>query len=306
MPEPKLNIVTGALSFSGKYIAEKILEKGEQVRTLTAHPNRPNPFQNKIEVLSYRFDLREELIKSFIDAKVFYNTYWVRFPYRKIGYEQAVKNTKKLISSAKQAGVKRIVHISITNPSLDSPFPYFQGKAQVEQAIIESGLSYAIIRPTLVFGVEDILVNNIAWLLKKFPVFAIPGIGDYKVQPIFVEDLAEIAIHAGEKNNNLILDAVGPEIFSFAQMVRLIAETIKSKALIFHLPTELFILIAKVLSPIVRDVILTRDEVYGLLAGLLVSKESPLGKTKFSDWLTENANQLGIRYASELKRHYTV
>ena len=88
------------------------------------------------------------------------------------------------------------MHISITNPSLDSPLPYFRGKAILEKEIRASGISHAIVRPTVLFGKEDILINNITYLLRRLPVFAIPGSGDYRLQPIYVEDLAEIAVEA--------------------------------------------------------------------------------------------------------------
>ena len=101
--------------------------------------------------------------------------------------------------------------VSITNSSEDSPLPYFRGKAAVERIVIESGLSYAIVRPSVIFGGEDILINNIAWLLRRFPVFAVPGSGDYRLQPVCVEDVAEIAVDAACDEGSVALDAVGPE-----------------------------------------------------------------------------------------------
>ena len=173
-----------------------------------------------------------------------------------------------------------------------------------EKAIIDSGLSYAIIRPTVTFGIEDILINNITWLLRKFPVFAIPGTGEYKLQPIFVEDLADIAIDAANKNENLIIDAAGPEIYTFEELVKLIAKKIKSKARIVYLPPKAAFSASKLIGYIVKDILLTEDEIDGLMSNLLISKEKPRGETSISNWLEKNADAVGTMHASELERHY--
>jgi uncharacterized protein YbjT (DUF2867 family) len=208
------------------------------------------------------------------------------------------------VNAAVQAGVRRIVHISITNPSAESPLPYFNGKAHNEQAVIDSGLSYAILRPTVLFGREDILINNIAYLLRRFPFFALPGDGSYRLQPIFVDDLAALAVQAAGMDENLVWDAVGPDIFTFEEMVRRIARTLRRPARLVKVPPSLALLAARFISPFVGDVLLTRDEVDGLMAGLLVSSEPPRGQTHLADWLAENKESVGKEYASELARHY--
>ncbi|MBI5677439.1 MAG: NAD(P)H-binding protein [Planctomycetes bacterium] len=237
-------------------------------------------------------------------ATTLYNTYWVRFPYGQVTYDKAVAHTKILIDAAKEAGVRRIVHISITNASEGSPFPYFRGKGILEKAVIHSNLSYAIIRPTVIFGHEDILINNIAWFLTKFPVFVIPGDGNYQLQPVFVEDVAGIAVNTGQSNDNMIVDAVGPEIFKYEELIRLIADRVQSKAKIIHLRPVLALFLSKFIGYMVKDVVLTRDEVEGLIENLLVSKNPPTGKTRLSDWLNQHADTIGTQYASELNRHY--
>jgi len=305
MAETRLNLITGAFSYSGKYVARKLLARGERVRTLTGHPDRADPFNGKVEVFPYRFESMAELAKSFEGVEVFYNTYYIRFPYGSTTYELAYENNKKLIQAAKQAGVRRIVNISITNPSPDSKFPYFRYKYMIDQAAIGSGISCAIIRPTVIFGHEDILINNIAWLLRRLPVMAMPGKGDYKIQPIYVEDQADIMIEAADRKENLIWDAVSADTFTFKEMVKLIRSKIPSLTL-FILPTppELFLLASKLMNPLLGDVILTRDEVYGLMENLLYSREPPRGKTRLADWLEQNKDWIGKKYASELKRHY--
>lgn len=297
-------VITGATGYTGKYITRRLLAMGKKVRTLTGHPGRPHEFGDRIETAPLQFRDHRALVESLSGAECLFNTYWVRFNYGEATFDRAIANTKILIRAAREAGVQKIVHVSITNPSLDSALPYFRGKAELEAALQSSGIRYAILRPTVIFGLEDILVNNIAWLLRRFPVFAVPGLGDYRLQPVFVEDVAEIALHAAGEEGNRILDAVGPEIFTFDEFVRLIARHTRSRARIVHLPPRPALFLSSLVGAVVRDRILTEDEVAGLMAGLLVSPVPPTGRTRFSEWLKDHADVLGTRYASEVARHY--
>ena len=299
-----LSAVTGAFGYTGKYIAQRLLSMGKTVKTLTGHPNRPNPFGERVSVAPLNFGNSEELVRSLQGAEVLYNTYWIRFPRGQVTFDKAVENTKTLIKAAEDAGVRRIVHVSITNASADSPLPYFKGKGIVEQAIRSSRLSYAIVRPTVIFGIEDILINNIAWFLKRVPVFAIFGSGAYRIQPIFVEDVAEIAVRAAHQSDNVTLDATGPETITFEGLVRLIANKIGSRARLIHVRPGLALFLSRLMGYAVRDVVLTRDEMEGLMANLLISEGPPMGQTQLSDWLEQNADDIGVSYTSEMSRHY--
>ncbi|PKB63583.1 MAG: epimerase [SAR202 cluster bacterium Io17-Chloro-G2] len=305
----EINVVTGAFSYTGKYIAQRLLSMGKSVTTLTNHPQRPDPVLNSIQIHRYNFQDTHQLEESLRGATTLYNTYWLRFARGLSTFELAVENTETLIQAARAAGVRRMVHVSITNPSPDSELPYFRGKALVEQAIIGSGMEYAIIRPTLVFGAEDILLNNIAWFLRRFPIFPISGSGDYLVQPVYVEDLAELAVAAGQEllspgNIGKVIDAAGPEKFTYRDFVSLVAQKVQSRAKIVHVPPAVLLGLATMMNLLVRDMVLTKDEIKGLMAGLLVSRDPPTCQTPLSRWLDQNRNLLGRRYASEIKRHY--
>lgn len=298
------SVVTGAFGFTGKYIAKRLLEGGERVRTLTNHPDAPAGWAQQIEAAPMDFEDEDGLARSIKGAKVLYNTYWVRFAWGNVDHEKAVANTRVLIRAAERAGVERIVHVSITNPSLDSSLPYFRGKAQVEEAIRASRMSWAILRPAVVFGPEDILINNIAWLLRRFPFFAVPGRGDYALQPIFAEDMARLAVDCGRGCGNVVMDAVGPETYTYVDLVRLVARVVGSRARVVHLPAGVVVVLSKGLSWMLNDVLLTSDEVKGLMEGLLVSRGGATGHTSLKCWLEENAGRVGKEYASELRRHY--
>ncbi len=299
------SVVTGAFGFSGREIAKRLLLRGDKVRTLTNHPQPGSPLFDRVQVSPLDFGNREQLVESMRGASTLYNTYWVRFAYGGLSHESAVRNTKALIHAAAAAGVKRIVHVSITNPSLESPLPYFKGKAELEQAIQTSGLSYAILRPAVLFGEGDILINNIAYMLKRFPLFAIPGSGDYHVQPIFVDDLAELAVEGGMGSDSYIVDAVGPEAYTYTELVKMIRKSVGSKSLIVHLPAGIIRLASWVLGAILKDVVLTEDEIAGLMADLLVSRRTPRGRASLESWIKSHAETIGNSYASELARHYS-
>ena len=296
--------VTGAFSYSGKYITKRLLARGEQVITLTGHPNRPDPFSGKVKAYPLDFD-EAGMARNLQGVDVLVNTYWVRFDKGENTQPRAVENTRKLIKAANVAGVKRVVHISIANPSADSPLPYYWGKAANEKTVMDSGMSYAILRPTvLVGGGEDILINNIAYLLRRLPFFLIPGDGSYGIQPIYIEDLADLAVEAVYSKENYVIDAVGPDAYTFKDLVQFLGEKISAKRPLISVPPRLALLAAQFISLFVRDVILTPEEVEGLMANLLVSKEPARGKTAFKDWLEANKNIVGTKYASELKKHY--
>ena len=296
--------VTGAFSYSGKYIAKRLLERGEEVFTLTNHPNRPDPFNGKVKALPLNFANEAELIQSLRGADVLVNTYWIRFDKGSNTQPKAVENTKILVDAAAKAGVKRIVHISITNPSPASHLPYFWGKAANEKAVVDSGMSYAILRPTVLFGKEDILINNIAWLLRRLPVFGLPGNGSYKLSPVYVDDLAQMAVDSVYRTDSYTWDAVGPDEMTFKQTVELIAKTIGISRPLKPLPPRMALLAAQILSLFVKDVMLTPEEVDGLMANLLISKEPARCKTSLRAWLEEHKTTVGKQYASELARHF--
>lgn len=296
--------VTGAFSYSGKYIAKRLIERGEEIFTLTNHPDRPDPFQGKVQAFPLNFSNENELVTSLRGAEVLVNTYWVRFDKDSNTQPRAVENTRLLVNAAVKAGVKRIVHISITNPSANSHLPYFWGKAANEKAVTESSLGYAILRPTVLFGKEDILINNIAWLLRHFPVFGLPGDGSYRLSPVYVDDVAACAVEAVYRSDNYVSDTVGPDEFSFREMVQLIGRSIGAERPLIPLPPRLALLAAQFLSLFVRDVMLTPEEVEGLMANLLISNQRPRCTTRLQDWLFENRNTVGKSYASELHRHY--
>ena len=299
-----MDVVTGAFGYIGKYIAQRLLALGRQVRTITTHPGKDNPFGQAVAAFPYHFDDPTHLTESLQGCGTLYNTYWVRFDYGNWSFERALANTRTLFECARQAGVKRIVHVSVTNPCEDDDLPYYRGKAIQEKLVKECGLDYCILRPTLVFGVEDILVNNIAWTIRKFPVVPVFGSGTYRLQPVFVEDLAALAVDCAGEAESQVLDAVGPQTFTYEAFLREIAAGLDRRLIFLHVPPRFGIWLGKLIGWFVHDVMLTQDELEGLMREKLTSSQSPNCPTQFTAWLRENKDVLGTNYTSELKRHF--
>jgi NADH dehydrogenase len=303
MTDSGLDVVTGAFSYSGSAIAGALLGSGRRVRTLTGHPGRA-PEGSPIEIRPLDFGDRSGLAESLEGATTLYNTYWVRFARRSIDHDRAVANSKNLFAAAKSAGVQRIVHVSITHPSIDSPYPYFRGKALVEKALAESGVSYGILRPAILFGGDGVLINNIAWLLRRLPVFAIGGRGDYRVRAVHVGDLARLCVAKGLERTDSVIDAVGPERPTFVELVGSVRDAVGAHARLVHVPGGALPLLSRLVGLALHDVLLTREEYLAMAQGLADTDGPATGSSTLSAWLTRHGAELGLRYANEIERHF--
>ncbi len=302
MTSSELHVVTGAFGYSGRYIAARLIEAGHRVRTITNSPSRAHPFGDRLEAHPFNFNKPARLETSLQGAAVLYNTYWVRFNYKEFRYAQAVEHTRVLFGAARNAGVGRIVHVSITNPSDRSTLEYFRSKAALEHALMDVGVPYSILRPAVLFGGEDILINNIAWVLRRLPVFGVFGDGQYRIQPIHVGDFADLAVREGQARANRIIDAVGPETFTYRKLVQEIGLAIGVRRPMISVSPSVGYVAGWMLGTLLRDVVITRDEIEGLMRGLLCTESPPVGRVKLSEWAREHADTLGRRYATELGR----
>ncbi|SIR06075.1 NADH dehydrogenase [Haladaptatus litoreus] len=302
MPDSSTDVVTGAFSFTGSYIADRLLDAGRDVVTLTNHPNRRTAFSERVRTEPYAFDDFDALIEILTGVDTLYNTYWIRIPRDGTTFADAIDNSRTLIEAADAAGVRRLVHFSVSNPSRSAP-PYYRGKAKVEEIVTASDLSTAILRPTLIFGVEDILLNNIAWFMRRLPVFGVFGNGDYRVQPVYAGDVADIAIEHGQRNENVTIDVAGPDVYTFEELLQEFAHLLDVRCRILRLPLRFAYAGVKLLELFVDDTILTWDEATVLMDGYLTTDTPPRGTTKFTDWVRENAESLGRDYASFRERH---
>ena len=299
-----LHVVTGAFGYTGRWIAHYLLEKGAEVRTLTNSIGRDDPFDGQVEVHRYDFDDREKLVESLRGASVLYNTYWVRYTVsgQGFGHALAVKNSKKLFLAAKEAGVGKIVHLSVANPTKAPDWAYFRGKVIVENFLKKTGLSYSIVRPTVLYGHrQDVLVNNIAWMLRRFPLFGMFGDGKYPVQPIYADDVANICINQGQLSENTVVDAAGPETFEYREFLQILSEAMGRRTVLIPIPDLLTLMVGQLMGLFLQDIVITEAEIRGLRQGLTASSEEPLGTTSFREWAEENGANLGRKYRNDIK-----
>jgi len=300
----ELHVVTGAFGYSGRWIAKELISRGKKVKTLTNAIGRDDPFKGQVEVLPIDFSNHDSLVSSLKGAKVLYNTYWVRYKDRKGDYahDLAVENIRKLFLAAEEAGVQRVVHFSVAHPHKAPNWSYFRGKVEVERILTESSLSYAILRPTVFYGGErDVLINNMAWLIRKFPIFGVFGMGNYPIQPIHIADVARVAVNQGESTRDIILDVAGPETFSYRDYVRLLAKSLGVRRMIIPIPPIIGLLVGKIVGIFLQDIVITKAEIKGLMQGLMATDEKPLGSIKFSEWVASNGVNLGVKYHNDMK-----
>jgi len=294
--------VTGAFGYSGRYIAKRLVEARHQVTTLTNSLGRPNPFGDKVRALPLSFDAPEALCQSLKDVECLINTYWVRFDHGLFNHAEAVANTKVLFGAAKEAGVRRIVHVSITNPDIASDLPYFRGKAELEAFLQDLGISYCILRPTVLFGKEDVLINNIGWALRHLPFFGVFGSGNYRLQPIYVDDLAHAAVQKSTGARDEVIEAIGPETFTYRELVARVRTAMGVFCPILSLPPAIGYWGGRLVGLLVKDVMITREEIRGLMEERLWVNAPPLGTAKLSSWIERHKDTLGRVYTSELAR----
>ena len=307
MTDTPLHVVTGAFGYSGKYITAELLARGARVRTLTNSSHRDNPFGDEIEVHPVDFNDREALVESMRGAYAFHNTYWVRYNHKKgstdFGYDEAVKNNRILFDCAADAGVRRFIHLSVANASEDSSWGYFRGKAVLEKELEASGLSYSIVRPTVIYGgPENVLINNIAWMLRHLPVFGVFGKGDARLTPVHVEDVARICADAAVRDSNEVINAVGPDTFTYREMVEQMARAMGKRRLIVPSPDWLILAAGKILGFFLKDIVITGHEISGLRNESMYTGTEPLGTTRFADWLESEKDTLGRRFVNDLSR----
>jgi uncharacterized protein YbjT (DUF2867 family) len=296
--------VTGAFGFTGRALAERLLADGHEVVTLTRRSGVGDALADRISVRPFDTTDPDALAASLAGVETLFNTYWLRFPRGSSTFEGAVARSATLLAAARQAGVKRVVHVSVVNAAPDAETPYVRAKAALEAVVRSSGLEWAIVRPTLTYGPNDILINNLAWALRRLPVYGLPGFGRYTVQPVHVADVARICVEAAALPSGTVIDAAGPETLAYRELVDRVRTAVGSRALVVPMPGVAILAAARLLGLLVRDVVLTRDEIRELTSSLLTSHDPPRGEIRISEWLPANAAQLGRRWSSELARNY--
>jgi len=294
-------VVTGAFGYIGSAVARELLRRGWTVHTLTNR--RAPPTAGSVTSAPLRFE-RGHLERQVAGADVVVNTFWIRLPHAGQDFGTAVERSRLLVDAASAARVGRFVHVSVSNAARGRGLGYFEGKAAVDEAVRGSGLASAIVRPTLVVGPNDVLTSNIAWLLRRLPFFLLPGGGRYRLQPVTLGDTGRIVAAAAEATGNLDVDAAGPEIYAFADYIRLLARACGVRRPMVSAPGWTALGALQAVGPLLRDVVLAPQELEALERELLLSNAPPLGRESVAAWLLANGRSLGLRYVNDMRRHF--
>ena len=256
------------------------------------------------------FNFAPDALTSALEgADILACAYWTRHNRPPVGHRgpwlshaEATERTGMLVESALAAGVSRLVWTSIANPGLDPDLSYYAGKAQVERFVKESGIPYAVLRPACFFGPGGLLIENIAWAVRHLPVFPIPSGDPYHVRPIHVDDYAQLVADACRGTDTFTQDATGPDRIEFQELIRYIARTINARTQIVRLPIGVCHFLYGAASHLMRETILTLDELKGLSRNRLDSQEPPSGSISLTAWIKENAETIGSRFLREPRR----
>ena len=292
-------VITGAFSYTGAAVAAELLGRGWQVHTLT---NRTGPQGSPIGASPLRFE-PEHLRRELTNADAFINTYWIRLSHAGQTFASAVEHSAMLLQAAVAAKVGKVVLVSVSNAAEGRDLGYYRGKATVEDHLRHLPIRRAIIRPTLVVGPRDVLTGNIAWLLRRFPCLPVPA-SRARLQPITLADTARIVADAASTESDEELDAAGPEVITFIAYVRMVARACRLRRFVFPAPAWLAMAGLRLIEPLLRDVVLTRQELVGLEQELLLSREPPRGRESVADWLRSHGEMLGRGYVNDRDRHF--
>jgi uncharacterized protein YbjT (DUF2867 family) len=243
--DAKIVALAGGSGFIGRAIARRLVAGGIHVRVLTRNPESARARLNLpgVEFVSADIGNPASLLQALGEANAIvdaiqFDGYPVENPRRGLTFERVdYGGVLALVDAAKQSGVDRFIYISGAAADEKSAHPGFRAKGRAERAIRESGLTYTIFRPSLIYGPEDKVVNGLARALRFAPIFGVPGTGRQKVQPVLVDDLAAcVTLALSGRGHNRTYEIGGPELMTFDEMMRVIMDASRHRRPLFHIP----------------------------------------------------------------------
>lgn len=211
--------ITGANGFVGRNVGKFLTQKG--INTIPiVRKNKKYHIKFSTPVVSC--DLSEKyLVAKLQGCSVLIHLIGQGRQTSDLGYEKVnVCLTKNAVNLCKKAGIKRIIYISGLGVQKNTTFSYFISKYKAEQEIINSGLDYTIFRASYIIGKDDSLTQFLSSQIKNKMVI-VAGSGNYRIQPIFVEDVAQVFLQAilYKKYSKKIIDLVGPKTITYNKFV---------------------------------------------------------------------------------------
>ncbi|HUO05728.1 MAG TPA: NAD(P)H-binding protein [Candidatus Binataceae bacterium] len=262
--------IAGGSGFIGSAIARRMAAAGNlEVRILSRNPEAARKRMNLPGIEFVRGDVTEPatLVPAIAGADVIvaamqFDGYPVENSRRGLTFERVdYAGTVALIDAAKKAGARHFIYISGAASDETSSHPAFRAKGRTERAVRESGLTYTIFRPSLVYGPGGMAITMFVRMLRFAPVFGVPGTGKQKVQPVLVDDLAQCVTMAAQgRGRNGVYDIGGPDLMTFDDMMRVIMDATGYRRPLFHIPAGLMRAIGAV-AGMLPNPVFSRDAV---------------------------------------------
>jgi uncharacterized protein YbjT (DUF2867 family) len=244
--DDRIVAIAGGSGFIGRTIARRLAALPQlRVRVLSRDPGRARAKLAGLEADFVRGEVTEPGTlpaalagASAVVSAVQFDGYPIENPRRGLTFERIdLGGTLALLAAAKAAGVTRFIYISGAAADENSRHPGFRAKGKAERAIRESGLEYTILRPSLVYGPDDTVVNGFAKAIRLAPVFPVPGSGRQTLQPVLVDDLAAcVALAISGRGQNGTYEIGGPDLMTFDDLIRLIMDLTGHRRPIVHVP----------------------------------------------------------------------
>ena len=275
-PNARIVAVAGGSGFIGRAIVRRLAAIPTiKVRVLTRDPKKARARSTESDAVEFvAADVNDPagLAAAVASADTIVNAvqfdgYPIENPARGLTFNRVdYGGTVALIAAANAAGVKHFIYISGAAADERSPNPAFRAKGRAERALRDSGLTYTILRPSLVYGPEDRVVNGIARALRMTPVMIVPGTGRQLLRPLLVDDLAAcVALAISGRGRNGIFEIGGRDPMSFDDLVRLVMEITGRRRPLVHVPEPL-LLIAGAIAEKLPGALFSRDAVAFLVA----------------------------------------
>ena len=261
--------ITGSTGFVGSHIT-RVLSKKYAVTAIKHISYSPFQKERNIKEVTASINDIDSLITAFKDIDIVIHLVGIIAETKTKTFEGVVtRGTKNVVSACKEAGVKKIIYISAAGTSSDAAISYFKTKYQAEQTVIASGLSYLILRHSVIYGKNDGVVSMVKKLITSMPFTPVIGSGRYILQPIYIDDLSAIVEKSIELPNvwNDTIDLAGPEPMEYVEIIRILKKTLHKKRLNIFIPMVFMKLIALLLEKIFKPSLVTVDQLIMLESG---------------------------------------
>jgi uncharacterized protein YbjT (DUF2867 family) len=235
-------LVTGASGFVGNEVVKELLAQGRQVRALVRRGSEKKLQARERVEIAFGDCLDPEavaLAAAGCDAVIHLVGIIREFPGRGITFEQVhVQATRNVVGAAKNAGVRRYLHMSALGARPEPADPYHVTNFRADEYVIHSGLTYTIFRPSVIYGPEDQSINLFARHIRRLAFLPIIGDGAYQLQPAPVWTVARAFALALDRprTENRIYDLGGPEPLTFNEVIDTIARVLGRKVKKIHQP----------------------------------------------------------------------